>query len=96
MAVTPVWCEVEARQKSGSYTARNRVRVNWRARLCEQLGQMQIELIQSVPALLLDLPLRLSGVASMCALLDEALPEREAQPGLYDGSVALLDVIRSR
>ena len=54
---------------------------------------MQIELIQSVPALLLDSPLRLSGVASMCALLDEALPEREAQPGLYDGSVALLDVI---
>ena len=71
----------------------NRVRVNWRARLYEQLGQMQIELIQSVPALLLDSPMRLSGVASMCALLDEALPEREAQPGLYDGSVALLDVI---
>ena len=71
----------------------NRVRVNWRARLYEQLGQMQIELIQSVPALLLDSPIRLSGVASMCALLDEALPEREAQPGLYDGSVALLDVI---
>ena len=71
----------------------NRVRVNWRARLYEQLGQMQIELIQSVPALLLDSPIRLSGVASMCALLDETLPEREAQPGLYDGSVALLDVI---
>ena len=71
----------------------NRVRVNWRARLYEQLGQMQIELIQSVPALLLDSPIRLSGVASMCALLDEALPEREAQPGLYNGSVALLDVI---
>ena len=71
----------------------NRVRVNWRARLSEQLGQMQIELIQSVPAMLLDSPLRLSGVASMCALLDGALPEREAQPGLYDGSAALLDVI---
>ena len=71
----------------------NRVRVNWRARLHEQLGQMQIELIQSVPAMLLDSPMRLSGVASMCALLDEALPEREAQPGLYDGSVALIDVI---
>ena len=71
----------------------NRVRVNWRARLSEQLGQMQVELIQSVPAMLLDSPLRLSGVASMCALLDEALPEREAQPGLYDGSIALIDVI---
>ena len=77
----------------GTLQPGNRVRVNWRARLCEQLGQMQIELIQSVPALLLDSPLRLSGVASMCALLDEVLPEREAQPGLYDGSVALLDVI---
>ncbi len=71
----------------------NRVRVSWRARLSEQLGQMQIELIQSVPALLLDSPLRLSGVASMCALLDGALPEREAQPGLFEGSAALLDVI---
>jgi len=71
----------------------NRVRVSWRARLSEQLGQMQIELVQSIPALLLDSPLRLSGVASMCALLDGALPEREAQPGLFEGSAALLDVI---
>ena len=71
----------------------NRVRVNWRARLSEQLGQMQIELIQSVSAMLLDSPLRLSGVASMCALLNEALPEREAQPDLYNGSIALLDAI---
>ena len=71
----------------------NRVRVNWRARLSEQLGQMQIELIQSVSTMLLDSPLRLSGVASMCALLNEALPEREAQPALYDGSIALLDAI---
>jgi DNA repair protein RecO (recombination protein O) len=54
---------------------------------------MQVELIQSIPAMLLDSPLRLSGVASMCALLDGAIPEREAQPGLYNGSVALLDVI---
>ncbi len=66
----------------------NRVRVSWRARLSEQLGQMRIELIQSVPALLLDSPLRLSGVASMCALLDGALPEREAHPGLFEGSAA--------
>ena len=71
----------------------NRVRISWRARLSEQLGQMQVELIQSIPALLLDSPLRLSGVASMCALLDGALPEREAQPGLHEGSAALLELI---
>ena len=34
----------------------NRVRVSWRARLSEQLGQMQIELIQSVPCLLYTSP----------------------------------------
>jgi DNA repair protein RecO (recombination protein O) len=71
----------------------NRVRVNWRARLSEQLGQMQVELIQSIPSMLLDSSLRLSGVASMCALLDGALPEREAHSDLYAGSLALLDVI---
>ena len=71
----------------------NRVRVNWRARLSEQLGKMQVEPVQSIPAMLLDSPLRLSAIASMCALLDGALPEREAQPGLYQGSMALLDVI---
>ncbi|MDC1383385.1 DNA repair protein RecO [Candidatus Puniceispirillum sp.] len=71
----------------------NRVQVNWRARLDEQLGQIQVELVQSIPAMLLDSPLRLSGVASMCAVLDGSLPEREAQPGLYEGSAALLDVI---
>ena len=71
----------------------NRVRVNWRARLKEQLGQMQIELVKSVPAMLLHSPLRLSGVASMCAVLNESLPEREAQTSLYNGSIALLDAI---
>ncbi len=71
----------------------NRIKVNWRARLAEQLGQMQVEVVQSTSAKLLDSPLRLSGIASMCALLDSVLPEREAQPELYDGSNALLDVI---
>ena len=71
----------------------NRVNVAWRARLPEQLGQMQIELVQSVPALLLDDPLRLAGVASLCALLDGSLPEREGQPGLFAATNALLDLV---
>ena len=71
----------------------NRVSAAWRARLPEQLGQMQVELVQSVPALLLDDPLRLAGVASLCALLDGSLPEREGQPGLFAGTNALIDLI---
>jgi len=77
----------------GTMQPGNRVRAGWRARLSEQLGQMQIELTQSVPALFLDSPMRLAGVASLCALLDGALPEREPQAGLYAGTDALLSVI---
>ena len=72
----------------------NRVRVRWRARLSEQLGQMQLELCEAVPALLLDSPLRLAGIASACALLDTTLPEREMQPVLFEASNALLDLIK--
>ena len=71
----------------------NRVRASWRARLVDQLGQMQIELIHAVPALLLDDALRLAGIASVCALLDGTLPEREAQHALYDGTNALFDLM---
>ncbi len=71
----------------------NRVRAAWRARLPEQLGQMQLELVQSIPALLMDDALRLAGLSSICALLDGSLPEREAQPKLFAGTHALLDLI---
>ena len=71
----------------------NRVRAAWKARLPEQLGQMQIELVQSIPALLMDDALRLAGLSSLCALLDGSLPEREAQPDLFVGTNALLDLI---
>ena len=71
----------------------NRVQASWRARLPEQLGQMQLELVQSVSALLLDDPLRLAGMASVCALIEGSLPEREPQPSLYGGTNALFDLI---
>ena len=71
----------------------NRVNASWRARLSEQLGQMQLELTQAVAARFLDSPMRLAGVASVCALLEGALPEREPSAGLYDGTDALLSLI---
>ena len=71
----------------------NRVQASWRARLSEQLGQMQLELTQAVAARFLDSPMRLAGVASVCALLEGALPEREPNERLYAGTDALLSVI---
>ena len=71
----------------------NRVQVSWRARLSEQLGLMRIELIQAVAAGVLDSPMRLAGIASICALLDGTLPEREPNPKIFAGTEALLSLI---
>lgn len=72
----------------------NKVRASWRARLPEQLGSMNVELTDPVPAFMLDSPLRLAGLSSFCAILDGALPEREDQKGLFTASSALLDLIK--
>ncbi|MGA0950778.1 MAG: DNA repair protein RecO [Candidatus Puniceispirillaceae bacterium] len=82
-----------SKKMRGTVQPGNRVQASWRARLSEQLGQMQLELTQAVPARFLDSPMRLAGVASICALLEGALPEREPHAGLYAGTDALLSLI---
>ena len=82
-----------SKKMRGTIQPGNRVQASWRARLSEHLGQMQVELIHAVPARFLDSPMRLTGVASTCALLEAALPEREPHEGLYAGTNALLSLI---
>ena len=82
-----------SKKMRGTVQPGNRVQASWRARLSEQLGQMQLELTQAVAARFLDSPMRLAGVASVCALLEGALPEREPNERLYAGTDALLSVI---
>jgi DNA repair protein RecO (recombination protein O) len=62
----------------------NRLQASWRARLSEQLGTFQIECLRSVAAMLLDQPRRLAALASACAIVDAALPEREPYPEIFD------------
>ena len=82
-----------SKKMRGTVQPGNRVQASWRARLSEQLGQMQLELTQAVAARFLDSPMRLAGVASVCALLEGALPEREPNERIYAGTDALLSVI---
>ena len=82
-----------SKKMRGAIQLGNRVRASWRARLSEQLGQMQVELTQAVAARLLDSPMRLAGLASICALLEGVLPEREPHAGIYTGTDALLSLI---
>ena len=82
-----------SKKMRGTVQPGNRVQASWRARLSEQLGQMQVELTSAVAARFLDSPMRLAGVASICALLEGAMPEREPHAGLYAGTDALLSLI---
>jgi DNA repair protein RecO (recombination protein O) len=71
----------------------NVVEVGWRARLAEQLGNFTGELREPHAAKAMDSGVELAGLSSACALVDEALPEREPHPAMYAGFHAFLTVL---
>lgn len=78
---------------SALYQPGNLLSAHWRARLSEHLGTFTTEMVQSFAARALDDPLRLSGIAAACALLETALPEREAHTPLFDATLVLLRAV---
>ena len=78
------------RRARGLFEAGNFVTADWRARLDDHLGAYTCELLQSNAALVLDSPLRLTGLSSACAVTERALPEREPFPKHYRSLSALL------
>ena len=61
----------------------NGLRVEWRARLEDQLGVYTVELTDPAAARILDDKLALAGVNAIMALL-QVLPERDPHPKLFD------------
>ena len=68
----------------------NMAQVTWRARLSEHLGTMTLDAGRAYAAEALSDPLLLSGVSSMCAML-QVTSERQAYPRLYDTVMVLLE-----
>jgi DNA repair protein RecO (recombination protein O) len=68
------------------------LRLEWRARLDEHIGSFTVEPLKSRAHLLAD-RLALAGLLSVCALLHEALPEREPHPELWVRTLHLLDAL---
>jgi DNA repair protein RecO (recombination protein O) len=77
----------------GVFQPGNSVAATWRARLAEHLGTWSCELDTGYAAAVLDDPLRLAGLAAVCAVADATLPEREPHPALHDALEALLQVM---
>ncbi len=73
----------------------NQIDVTWRARLEDHLGTYTVEPVQSRAALLMADRVTLAGLNALTSLLCFALPEREAHPNLYDGTLTVLNMLTS-
>lgn len=67
----------------------NHVDATWKARLAEHLGHATLELRRGYAAQVLDDPLALAGLTSLCALA-RLLPERDPHPNLYEVSLFVM------
>lgn len=72
-----------------------RVTIRYRARTADNLGSAVLESDGEGPSALFDDPLALAGLASACAVLCAALPEREPNAGAFHAFDALLSVLPS-
>jgi len=66
------------------------VTARWRARLADQLGTFYLEETNPFSVQYLDDPQRLNCISSLCALLDDTLPERQAFDNLYQKVTSFL------
>jgi DNA repair protein RecO (recombination protein O) len=80
----------QSRRMKGALQPGNRIAVTWRARLEEHLGTMTAEPVHGHAALLMGDAGRLLAMAAALALVEAALPEREAHPDLFDSLDALM------
>lgn len=63
----------------------NLLKVEWRARLDDQLGVYTVELARAFPSLLWDDATALRALTAMAGLV-QVLPERDPHPGLFDAA----------
>lgn len=71
----------------------NSVHVQWRARLEEHLGSFTCELARARAGELMDSREALAGLNAFTAILNAAMPEREAHARVFLGSEILLDAM---
>ena len=81
------------RRAKGAIQPGNRIQLEWKARLAEQLGNYSWELIAPDGTRWLGDPRRLAAVVSACALVDATLPERESHPAAYGALAGLLGAL---
>ncbi len=77
----------------GTLEVGNIVDANWRARNADDLGSLTLELSRSTAARIMQDPLKLAALQSACGICDAAIPEGEGGSGIYNGMLALLNIL---
>ncbi len=78
------------RRNRAIYEIGNALSLNWRARLSEQLGHFQAELIEANIAHLMDDADRLAALSAAAGVVDATLPEREPHRDVHGDFAALV------
>lgn len=81
----------QRQKRRAIFEAGNLLGIQWSARLDEQLGYFEGEVIRGYPSLFFDDSARLSALLSALAIVDFAVPEREDLPEFYQALFALLE-----
>ena len=71
----------------------NLVKVFWKSRIIEQMGNFKIEEVSSISGKIFDEKLKLQALISLCSLLEKFLPERQNYSEVYHATKAFLDVL---
>lgn len=80
----------QSKRLKGALEPGNMLKLHWRARLDEQLGNYAVELSAARAAQFFDDGLKLGGLGAACAIVGATLPEREAHGRVFDAFDALL------
>ena len=79
-----------SRAHGGTWQPGNFVQTRWSARTADQLGGFRGELIHATAAAVMDDALALAMLSAVCAVAEDALPEREPHPPVFEGLIHLL------
>ena len=71
----------------------NYLSAQWKARIPEQMGTIKLELIKSISIEVIEKPIKLGILNSVCAITDLILPEREPNHKIFENTKKLLGLI---
>jgi len=83
-----------SRRSRPSLLPGNTVRVGWRARLNEHLGNFTVELLKARAGEMLDSREALAGLNAFCAVVSATMPERESHQEVFEAGNILLDAMQ--